>query len=129
MNIMKNKKIFWTIFSIVAVILVCIALLPKPIDMNLEQIGNGQKAVVFVYDSNLLDSNRQATEMNKARKYIGDQAIFLIARTGDPDGEDFKSRYQARSLELLFFNKKGELIDRQIAVLSAEELTGKLSGK
>lgn len=125
---MKNKKIFWTIFSIAAVIVVSIALLPKPIDMNLEQIGNGQKAVVFVYDSNLLDSNRQATEMNKAREHIGDQAVFLIAQTGDPDGEDFKSRYRARSLELLFFNKKGELIDRQIAVLSAEELTGKLSG-
>ena len=129
MNIMKNKKLFWTIFSIVAVIVVSIALLPKPIDMNLEQIGKGQKAVVFVYDPNLLDSNRQATEMNKARKHIGDQAIFLIAKTGDPDGEDFKTRYQARSLELLFFNKKGDLIDRQIAVLSAEELTGKLSGK
>jgi len=51
--------------------------MPKPIDRNLEKIGNGQKSVVFVYDPNLVVSNQQATEISKARKLIGEQANFL----------------------------------------------------
>ena len=123
MNIFKRNSFYWIAFSIIAFVIVFFANMPKPIDMNLEKIGNGQRAVVFVYDPNLAVSNQQATEMNKAREIIGEQAIFLIAKTGDPESEGFKKRYHARSPDLLFFNREGELVDRQVALLSAEELT------
>ncbi len=129
MNILKRNSFYWIILSVIAFVIVFLSHMPKPIDMNLEKIGNGQKAVVFVYDPNLAISYQQATEINKARKILGEQAIFLIAKTGDPKGEGFKKRYHARSPDLLFFNREGELIDRQTALLSAEELTGKLSIK
>ena len=126
MIILKNKY-FWIILSIIAFVILLSVFMPKPIGMNLEKIGNGQKAVVFVYDPGLSISIEQASEMNKARKIIGKQATFLIAKVGNPDGEGIKKRYQAHPPEILFFNGEGELIDRQVALLNAEELARKLS--
>ncbi|MGF1528372.1 MAG: hypothetical protein ACFCBW_16465 [Candidatus Competibacterales bacterium] len=128
MGILKHKY-FWIMFPIMAFVAVLFSLMPKPIGMNLEEIGSGQKAVVFIYDPNLLVSNQQATEMNKARELVGEQALFLIAKIGDPRNEGFKRRYQVRSADLLFFDEEGRLIDRQIALLDAEELARKLSNK
>lgn len=125
MKLLKNKY-FWAILSIIAFIIVVSTLMPKPIDMNLEKIGNGQKSVVFVYDPNLVVSNQQAIEINKARKIIGEQANFLIVKAGDPESKSFRKRYHARSSYLLFFNGDGELVDRQVALLNAEELIEKL---
>jgi len=123
---MKSKYV-WTIVVIAAFILVVFTVLPDPIDTDLEKIGNGQKSVVFVYDPNLAVSNQQATEMNEARGIIGDQANFLLVRAGDPTTDDFKSEYRARSADLLFFDGDGELVDRQVAVLSAEALIEKVT--
>jgi len=66
-----------------ALIAVASTFIPKPIDTDLEKIGNGQKSVVFVYDPNLVVSNQQATEISKARKLIGEQANFLIVKIKD----------------------------------------------
>ena len=101
-------------------------LMPKPIDMNLEKIGDGQRSVVFVYDPNLAVSNQQAIEINKAIKIIGEQVNFLIVKIGDPESESFKNKYRVRSADLLFFNGDGELFDRQVALLNAESLVEKL---
>lgn len=120
MNILKNKY-FWSVLSVMALVAIFINLMPKPIDMNLEILGNGQQSVVFVYDPGLAVSNQQATEINKAREVIGDKVNFLIVKEGDPNSEDFRRRYRARSADLLFFNGDGELIDRKVALLSAEE--------
>lgn len=128
MNILRSR-LFWIIAIVIALITIFFAVAPKPIDMNLEKIGNGQNSVVFVYDPNLTMSNLQATEINKARELIGEQAIFLIAKIGDPTAQDFIKRYDARSLDLLFFNEQGNLIYRHIALLKYEELIQKLSGK
>ena len=125
MNILKSK-VFWVIFSVIALVLIFFAVAPKPIDMNLEKIGNGQKSVVFIYDPNLAVSNQQAIEMNKARELIGEKAILLIADIGDPNSENFRKQYQARAAELLFFDKAGELLDRKTAVIYAGDLTRKL---
>jgi len=126
MNIMKNKYL-WIALSIVALIIVGATLLPEPIDMNLEKIGNGQKSVVFVYDPNLTVSNQQATEMNRAREIVGQQANFLVVRAGDPTTNDFKERYQTRPADLLFFNGDGELVDRRVALFDAEALVEKVT--
>ena len=129
MSLSKTSKVLLTIAVVIAFIGVFLALMPKPIDMDLNKLGNGQKSVVFVYDPNLVLSNTQATEINKARDIVGEEVNFLIAKTGDPDGEAFKQRFQARSTDLLFFNGNGELVDRQSAVLSAETLVGALASQ
>lgn len=123
---MKNKYL-WIVVSVIALITVAAALLPEPIDTNLEKIGNGQKSVVFVYDLNLAVSNQQANEINRAREMIGEQANFLVVKAGDPTRDDFKDQYQARSADLLFFNGDGELVDRQRALLNAEALIEKVT--
>ncbi len=123
---MKNKYL-WIVVSVIALITVAAALLPEPIDTNLEKIGNGQKSVVFVYDLNLAVSNQQANEINRAREMIGEQANFLVVKAGDPTRDDFKDQYRARSADLLFFNGDGELVDRQRALLNAEALIEKVT--
>ena len=128
MSFLKNKS-FLVILSIIAFIAVVVAVIPKPINMNLEQIGNGQKSVVFVYDPNLAVSNQQSVEINKARTMIGEQANFLIVDIGDPKSDNFKRQYQATSSDLLFFNANGQLVDRQVALLSTDDLIKKLTDK
>lgn len=128
MKILKNKY-FWTVSLAIALVIIFLALMPKPIDMSLEKIGDGQESVVFVYDPNLSVSNQQAIEINKAREVIGEKVTFLIAKEGDPNSESFRKRYRARSAELLFFNSNGELIDRKVALVSAEEFIGIMSGR
>ena len=125
MKLLKNKNL-WIILTIIAFFLVAFTFIPKPIDTDLEKIGNGQKSVVFVYDPNLLVSNQQATEINKAKTIIGEQANFLIVKIGDPKRERFKNTYRVSSADLLFFNGDGELFDRQVALLNAELLIEKL---
>lgn len=127
MKILKSK-LFWTVLSVTAFLAAIFSLMPKPIDMNLERIGKGKKAVVFVYDLNLAASHQQTTEINKAQSLVGDQAVFLIVNIGDPTAEAFRTRYQVRSLDILLFNGGGELVDRDRALLSAEGLTAWLSG-
>ena len=126
MNILKSK-LLWTIVSIIALAAVFVMFMPKPIDMNLDKVGKGQNAVVFVYDPNLAVSLEQASEMNKARKIVGGEAIFLVAKIGYPESDAFNDRYKAISPDLLFFNGQGQLFERQVALLSAEELVKKIS--
>lgn len=126
MSIVK-KPWFWIIFSATAFIAVFLALIPKPIDMDLDKVGVGKPALVFIYDPNLVVSYDQVTEINQARDKLGDQVIFLIAKVGDPDGQTFINRYNARTTELLLFEKQGKLVDRDIALLSAKEIMQMLS--
>ena len=128
MNILKNKY-FWTVLSIVAVVITFIAIVPKPIDMDLQKIGNGKNSVVFIYDPNLSASNQQAIEINKAREVIGEEVNFLIAKRGDPNSDSFRERYQARSVELLYFDGQGELVDRKFSIIKAEEFLSTLKAK
>lgn len=126
MNILNNKYL-WTLSVVIALALIVLSVLPRPIDMDLEKIGNGQQAVVFIYDPNLAVSNQQSVEINNARETIGEAVTFLIAKAGDPTSEGFRNRYQARSAELLFFDSDGKLIDRKVAPVSAGEFIAKLS--
>lgn len=123
---MKNKYV-WSLLPVIVLIVAVTMFLPKPIDTDLEKIGNGQRSVVFVYDPNLVVSNQQATEMKRAREMIGEQANFLVVRAGDPTTDDFKQQYQARSADLLFFDGDGELVNREAAVFDAEALVDKVT--
>ncbi len=120
-----NSKIFWVVFSLVCLGAIVLAL-PKGFNMNLDEIGNGSKSIVFVYDLNFSVSNRQTEQMNEARSYLGDKANFLIAKVGDPRGDDFKARYNASTAELFIFDEEGKLIDRKIALVPADYLIKKI---
>ncbi|MCG8669956.1 MAG: hypothetical protein MI867_11125 [Pseudomonadales bacterium] len=126
MFVLKNKY-FWILLSIILFVFVVSYSLPKPISMDLKQVGNGLNSVVFIYDLNLSVSNQQATEMNKAREIVGDNYNFLVLKAGNPKTKDFKDQYRARAPELLFFSANGDLIDRKMGLLSANQLIEKLS--
>ena len=121
-NALIKYKFIWISLLVITIVMVFIGFMPQPIDMNLEKIGNGRKAIVFVYDSNLSVSSQQSAEMNKARSLVSEDIIFLVAKIGDPAGNNFMRHYDARAADLLFFNIAGDLVHRETALLSAEEL-------
>tara|TARA_R110001583_G_scaffold16590_1_gene68060 strand:- start:1227 stop:1628 length:402 start_codon:yes stop_codon:yes gene_type:complete len=120
------RKMPWVAISVIASIVLLFGLLlmlmPKGFTSNLEQIGTGKPAVVFVYDPNLVSSITQTEQMNEARSHLGDNVYFLLARDATPEGEAFITKYRARPTELLLFDSAGILIKRQPAVISANEL-------
>ena len=121
-NALIKYQFIWISLLVITIVMVLIGFMPKPIDMNLEKIGNGRKAIVFVYDSNLSVSSQQSAEMNKARSLVSEVTIFVVAKIGDPEGNNFMRHYNARAADLLFFNIEGDLVNRKTALLSAEEL-------
>ena len=116
------KKTLITIGLIAAFITALIWTLPTPIDDDLTKIGNGKKSVVFIYDLNRVVSNQQTIEINNAKANLGDTVNFLATRTGYPATEELVEKYNAQSVELLFFDENGELFKRQFAVAEAEDL-------
>lgn len=122
-----QQKTLVILLFIVAIVAAFVISLPKPIDIDLTNIGNGKKSVVFVYDLNRVVSNQQAMQINAAQEKLGDTVNFLIARTGYPETDEFIERYSADIAELLFFDENGQIYDRQYALLSSEALILNLS--
>lgn len=116
------KKTLLIIGSIAVFFAVFIWSLPAPIDNDLNQIGNGKKSVLFIYDLNLLVSNQQTIEINNAKEELGNTANYLVSRTGYPATDKFMQNYQAESAELLFFDESGELFMRKFALVNAADL-------
>ena len=121
----SNRKP-WVVLGVIASIVVAVWLLlmvmPKGFKQTHEEIGTGKPAVVFVYDPGLAVSNTQTEQMNEARAHLGDNALFLLARAGTPDGDKLIAQYRASSAELLLFDSSGKLIKREYAVKGANEL-------
>ncbi|KVX00128.1 hypothetical protein [Shewanella frigidimarina] len=120
------RKMPWVAISVIASIVLLFGLLlmlmPKGFTSNLEQIGTGKPAVVFVYDPNLVSSITQTEQMNEARSHLGDNVYFLLARTATPEGDAFIAKHNARVTELFLFDSAGSLAERQLAVIDANEL-------
>ena len=129
MILTTKQKVLWTLAFIAVVLAAFISLLPEPIDIDLTNIGNGKKSVVFVYDPNLVVSNQQSIQLNDAKQVIGDNANFLIARIGYPATEEFMQRYNAERAEVLFFDASGELAERRFAPVNANALVEALENK
>lgn len=110
------------VISIVAIFWLLLMMMPKGFKATHEQIGTGKPAVVFVYDPNLALSNSQTEQMNEARAHLGDKVLFLLARTGTPEGQQLIAKYKAGPAELLLFDPAGNLIKRQFAVSDANQL-------
>ena len=116
------KKTLLIIGFIAVFVAVFIWSLPAPIDNDLNQIGNGKKSVVFVYDLNLVLSNQQTIEINNAKTERGDTVNYLVSRAGYPETDKFMQNYEAESAELLFFDESGELFNRKFALVNAADL-------
>ena len=82
----------------------------------------GKPVLVFVYDPNLVVSNQQTREMDKARETLGEELQFLVADVGRPASQAFMQQHQARSPQLLLFGRDGTPLDRAQAVMSADQL-------
>ncbi|GGB72146.1 hypothetical protein GCM10011607_35790 [Shewanella inventionis] len=99
-----------------------LTLMPKGFTSDLEKIGTGKPAIVFVYDPNLVSGTTQTEQMNEARAHLGDNVHFLLARIATPEGEAFIAKHNARVTELFLFDPAGNLVKRQLAVIDANEL-------
>jgi hypothetical protein len=117
------KKTLLIIGLIAVFVAALIWSLPAAIDNDLNQVGNGKKSVVFIYDLNRVVSNQQTIEINKAKTDIGDTVNYLVSRTGYPATDEFMQNYKAESAELLFFDESGELFKRKFALVNAADLT------
>jgi len=112
------------IFGLIAVFVAAfIWSLPASFDNDLNQIGNGKKSVVFIYDLNLVVSNQQTIEMNNAKAELGDTVNYLVSRTGYPATDKLIQTYEAESAELLFFDESGNMFERRFALVNASDLT------
>ncbi|PKI01347.1 hypothetical protein [Glaciecola sp. 33A] len=112
------------IFGFIAVFVAAfIWSLPASIDNDLNQIGNGKKSVVFIYDLNLVVSNQQTIEINNAKAELGDSVNYLVSRKGYLATDKFMQNYKAESAELLFFDKSGKIFKRKFALVNAVDLT------
>jgi hypothetical protein len=112
------------IFGFIAVFVAAfIWSLPASIDNDLNEIGNGKKSVVFIYDLNLVVSNQQTIEINNAKAELGDSVNYLVSRKGYLATDKFMQNYKAESAELLFFDKSGKIFKRKFALVNAVDLT------
>ena len=102
--------------------------LPRSFDADLGKIGAGKPALVFVYDPNLVVSNQQTREMDKAREKLADELHFLVADIGRPDTQQFMRQHQATPTQLLLFAADGTLLNRTQGLKTAEQLSQLFDG-
>ncbi|MBZ2190404.1 hypothetical protein K8B33_14940 [Alcanivorax sp. JB21] len=96
--------------------------IPKGFDTDLSKIGNGQPALVFVYERDLVASSRQTAEMNRERAALEERVQLLIADTGHPEARALISRYQVGPITFMLFDGDGSLINSWPGLSTAEEL-------
>jgi hypothetical protein len=96
--------------------------LPRSFDADLTKIGAGKPALVFVYDPNLVVSNKQTREMDKARESLADELHFLVADIGRPDTQQFMRQHKATPTQILLFAADGSLLERTPSLMTAEQL-------
>lgn len=116
----------WVFAAVIVSILVFIGLLvaltPKGFDSNLNQLGSGKPAVVFVYDPNLVVSGQQMQQMNMARDQLQGPTLFVVAKIGSPEGDRFIATHNAKPAELILFNPEGVPVKRAFALKQSNQL-------
>jgi len=118
----KRWRTRYTVLFFAVMVALLVFNLPRGFDTNLDKIGAGKPALVFVYDANLVVSNQQAGEMNKARETLAEELHFLIADIGRPEGQLFMRQYRAERTQILLFAADGSLLKRTQGLVTAEQL-------
>lgn len=111
-----------TLAAVCALLAVALISLPRGFDTDLGRIGSGKPALVFVYDPNLVVSNQQTREMDKARERLGQDLHFLIADVGRPDAQRFLQQHDAKATQLLLFAADGRALGRLQSLVTEEVL-------
>ena len=107
---------------IAAMLALVVLTLPRGFDADLTKIGAGKPALVFVYDPNLVVSNKQTREMDKARESLADELHFLVADIGRPDTQQFMRQHKATPTQILLFAADGSLLERTQSLMTTEQL-------
>lgn len=118
----KTLKLLITFASIGVVIAAFFAFAPKGFDLDLTKIGNGKPALVFVYDSNLGVSSKQAAIINLVRETTPTKMHFLMAKVGRPDAKAFVSQYNLRTADLVLLDEEGQVLKIEPGLLTEEQL-------
>lgn len=107
---------------VAAMVVLAVMNLPRGFDTDLTKIGTGIPALVFVYDPNLVISNKQTEEMDKVRNALEDAMLFLVADVGRADAQQFMQKYSARVTEILLFHADGSLVKKSQSLMASEDL-------
>lgn len=90
---------------------------------DLSVVGNGVATVVQVHDVNCRYCQRLRSNVRAVSpKFEEDQLQIRIADIGTSEGAAFASLYSSQHVTLLFFDKRGHLIQRMQGVSSEEEI-------
>lgn len=121
----------WVVLGILGVIVLLVIILlanaPRGFEMDLSNIGNGEPALVFVYDPNLTVSATQTAEMNKIRDDLSERIQFLVADIGRPEAQRLMQEHQVGPAALLIFSGDGRLLKVQRALMEAEQLANMIN--
>lgn len=120
-------KLMITLVCIAGLVFALFTFTPKGFDINLSKVGQGQPALVFVYDSNLTASAPQAKQINAARSAIQNNPAagdmhFLMAKIGRPDAEAFMQKYNVRAIDFILLDGKGKPLQVARGPLSAQQI-------
>ena len=117
-----------TALFLAGVAALAVMILPKGFDTDLSQSGDGKPALVFVYDANLVVSNEQTREMDKARRILGNELHFLVADIGRPASQAFMAQHEAKYTQLLLLAADGQPLGKKQAPMTAEQLVALIQG-
>lgn len=93
--------------TMLGVLWLAVANLPRGYSRDLTQIGKGRNVVVQVHDHNLVGSIDLMETLNKVRPEYADAVEFVVADLLTPEGQAFATSHDASSVTLVFFAPDG----------------------
>ncbi|SEQ15406.1 hypothetical protein SAMN05421693_11859 [Ectothiorhodospira magna] len=89
---------------------------------DLSRIGDGQPALVLIYDSTFMAGMRVMGYMDEIRDDYTPQVHFLVANVGTPDGRRLADQHGVRDGAVLLYSDRGTLVEQLPAPASVEVL-------
>jgi hypothetical protein len=113
----RSVRILTTIAIILAVAVVVVRNLPRTGYLaDLGRIGQGQPAVVLVFEAFAGPVVDAMALFDRVRGDYADRLVFLVADTGTPDGREFVARHRAQVGQVLTFRGDGSLVQLEFLV-------------
>lgn len=106
----RGLKLLLALPVLAATLLLMVLLLPRgAVGTDLARIGQGQPALVLVFENHSPTSMDTLSLMKAAQRERTD-LLFVVADIGTPQGRAFQQREQAFSGQLLGFDAAGQRI-------------------